>query len=72
LLCREEKNVVEKRDTGKKACLVVLMLLFFLASSIIPYPRNAAASNESGGVRGDSRVSAERVETLVISGEYEN
>jgi hypothetical protein len=48
LPCPEEENVAEKRNTRRKTCLAVLMLLFFLASSTILYPRNVAASDGSG------------------------
>jgi hypothetical protein len=40
--------VAEKRDTGKRAYLVVLTLLFLLASSTILYPGKVVASTGSG------------------------
>jgi hypothetical protein len=43
-----KEDMAEKRDRGKRACLAVLMLLFFLAGSTIACPRNVAASTESG------------------------
>ena len=67
----EEENVAKKRDTGKKAYLVVLTLLFFLASSTIACVKNIAASYDCR-VRSDDRVPAERLKHIVIGGEYEN